>query len=183
MCQSQGNPTMVKIRDFFDPFPEAKILKSNKLLGQYLAEKYGVDCLFFKTHVITFKAKYYGKCKRNKKSFLHGESNWLDRKVPFARAVKQTTKTAAKKARKAFSELGPKQKKEPGQLEAAARIEFKAIFDSFEKNCRRQVPQWEPRRRGGSPIAYRSEEILFNACFFGFLSSICIHYSLDICDK
>ena len=142
---------MVKIRDFFDPFPEAKILKSNKLLGQYLAEKYGVDCLFFKTHVITFKAKYYGKCKRNKKSFLHGESNWLDRKVPFARAVKQTTKTAAKKARKAFSELGPKQKKrrteeflrgvEPGQLEAAARIEFKAIFDSVEKNCRRQVPQ------------------------------------------
>ena len=142
MCQSQGTTTMVKIRDFFDPFPEAKILKSNKLLGQYLAEKYGADCHLFNSHVKAFKAKYYGKYKRNKKSFLSCESNWLDKEVPFARAVRQPTKSAAKKARKAFSEVGPKQQKrrteeflrnvEPGQLEAAARIAFKDAFDNLE---------------------------------------------------
>ena len=133
---------MVKIRDFFDPFPEAKILKSNKLLGQYLAEKYGADCHLFNTHVKAFKAKYYGKYKRNKKSFLSCESNWLDIDVPFARAVRQTSNTAAKKVRKAFLDLGQKQQKrrtdeflrnvEPGLLEAAARIQFKDAFDSLE---------------------------------------------------
>ena len=142
MCQSQGNTTMVKIRDFFDPFPEAKILKSNKLLEEYLSKKFGADSHLFKGHVVKFKAKYYGKHKRNKKTYLQTESNWLDREVPFARAVRQPTKSAAKKARKAFSELGPKQQKrrteeflrnvEPGLLEAAARIQFKDAFDSLE---------------------------------------------------
>ena len=73
--------------------------------------------------------------RRNKKELLQNEEKWLDKEVRFARALKQSTKTAAKKARKAFSELGPGQQKhrteeflrnvEPDQLEAAARIEFK----------------------------------------------------------
>ena len=133
---------MVKIRDFFDPFPAAEILKSNKLLEEYLSKKFGADRHLFKGHVVNFKAKYYGKYKRNKKTFLSCESNWLDIDVPFARAVKQTSKTAAKKVRKAFLDLGPKQQKrrtqefrrnvEPGLLEAPARIEFKDAFDSLE---------------------------------------------------
>ena len=151
VCQSQTIGTMVKIRDYFDPFPKAEILKSNKLFEEYLSIKYGANRHLFKAYVVKFKAKYYGKHKRNKKTFLSCESNWLDIDVPFARAVRQTSNTAAKKVRMAFLDLGQKQQKrrteeflrnvEPGQLEAAARIEFKAIFDSVEKNCRRQVPQ------------------------------------------
>ena len=146
MCQSQIFGTMVKIRDYFDPFPKAEILKLNKLFEEYLSKKYGADRHLFKAHVVTFKAKYYGKYKRNKKTFLSCESNWLDIDVPFARAVRQTSKTAAaKKGRKAFLDLGQKQQKrrteeflrkvEPGLLEAAwaaARIQFKDAFDSLE---------------------------------------------------
>ena len=167
MCQSQGNTTMVKIRNFFDPFPEAKILKSNKLLGQYLAEKYGADCHLFNSHVKAFKAKYYGKYKRNKKSFLRGESNWLDKEVPFTRAVRQPTKSAAKKARKAFSELGPKQQKrrteeflrnvEPGQLEAAARIAFKDAFDNLE-NGFNAVDAKSPKEESLAQLANRRRD-------------------------
>ena len=142
MCQSQIFGTMVKIRDYFDPFPKAEILKSNKLFEEYLSKKFGADRHLFKAHVVKFKAKYYGKYKGNKKSFLSCESNWLDIDVPFARAVRQTSNTPAKKVRKAFLDLGQKQQKrrteeflrnvEPGLLEAAARIQFKNAFDSLE---------------------------------------------------
>ena len=142
MCQSQIFGTIVKIRDYFDPFPKAEILKSNKLFEEYLSKKFGADRHLFKAHVVKFKAKYYGKYKGNKKTFLSCESNWLDIDVPFARAVRQTSNTAAKKVRKAFLDLGQKQQKrrteeflrnvEPGLLEAAARIQFKDAFDSLE---------------------------------------------------
>ena len=126
----------------FWPLPKSRNFEIKQTIRGISLKKFGAARHLFKAHVVKFKAKYYGKYKGNKKSFLSCESNWLDIDVPFARAVRQTSNTPAKKVRKAFLDLGQKQQKrrteeflrnvEPGQLEAAARIQFKDAFDSLE---------------------------------------------------
>ena len=58
---------MVRVRDFFDPFPASPILKSKKLFQQLLGEKYGVDGDLFWNLVRQFEIKYYKKYKASKK--------------------------------------------------------------------------------------------------------------------
>ena len=132
---------MVKVRDFFDPFPEPKIVKSNKLFAEYLGQKYGTDSELFMKLVGQFKKRYYGKYNQSKPRFFEREKEFLDRDVLFVKA-KKTIKKAMKAVRKPFAALSERQKKRrsdeflrenPDVFEYTAKKKYKPAIDLLEK--------------------------------------------------